>query len=82
MSKAWNVDVDLWWLPNGEGQTDIMRQIRAFVEDRKRDNTDSLSRELASMDGIFAALKLQDDPDSNEESEEESGDESEDEGME
>ena len=82
MSKAWDVDVDQWWLPNGEGQTDIMRQIRAFVEERKRENTDHLSRELANMNGIFAAMKVQGDPDSEEKSEEESSDESGDDEME
>lgn len=80
MSKAWDVDVDEWWLPDGEGQTDILRQIRIFVEDRKREKSDHLSRELANMNGIFAALKLNDDKSSEDNADEES-DESDDDDM-
>lgn len=51
-----------WWLPNDEGYFPIIRSIRRFVEERSAVPTDVPKEDLREMKQIFAALKLDDDP--------------------
>lgn len=57
MSNAWGVDVRRWWLPDDEGFTQMLRQIRDFVEYRQSPPKDRESEEVREMSGIFESFK-------------------------
>jgi hypothetical protein len=57
LSKAWNVDVTEWWLPNDEGYPDIIRAIREFVHYRASVPKDSIEAAVRDMTGILPSLQ-------------------------
>lgn len=57
LSKAWNVDVTEWWLPNDEGYPDIIRAIREFVHYRASVPKDSIEAAVRDMSGILPSLQ-------------------------
>ncbi|KAK7509608.1 uncharacterized protein IWZ02DRAFT_495080 [Phyllosticta citriasiana] len=58
MSNAWQIDVSRWWLPNDEGLSDIVRQIRAFTEERSGIPPDQTRKDLQNMKGLFETMAL------------------------
>jgi hypothetical protein len=49
--------LSIWWLPNEEGCTPIIRQIRNFITSTPNDAT---GEDLRDFKGIFASLSLSD----------------------
>ncbi|KAK8185695.1 hypothetical protein BC567DRAFT_154567 [Phyllosticta citribraziliensis] len=58
MANAWQIDVSRWWLPNDEGLSDIVRQIRAFTEERSGIPPDQTGKDLQNMKGLFETMEL------------------------
>lgn len=57
LEDLWNVDLSVWWLPNGEGCPPVIRQIRNFITSTPNDTT---GEDLRDFKGIFASLSLSD----------------------
>ena len=63
MVELWGIpDVAKWWLPNGEGLPDIIRSIRAFIEDRTVEVKTETGEDLRSLKAIFSKLNVDDSP--------------------
>jgi hypothetical protein len=59
MALLWgDPSVNHWWLPNDKGYPKIIRDIRAFVEDRTTPPKDSSSSDLREMKTLFSNLNL------------------------
>lgn len=59
MAELWNEpDVEHWWLPNEEGFSPLLKDIRALGEDRGSTPTDPSGERVKSMGYIFEALDL------------------------
>ncbi|KZF25398.1 hypothetical protein L228DRAFT_265867 [Xylona heveae TC161] len=63
MSTLWSEpDVDHWWLPNDEGYSDILRSIRAFVQDRTAKPKDHSSEDVRDIKAIFGKMQVHSNP--------------------
>jgi len=63
MALHWNLpEVEDWWLPNGEGKTRLLDEIRMVVEDRIRAvaeaGTDDGKNDLREIKGLFAIREV------------------------
>ena len=70
MAEMWREpDVNHWWLPNDEGFTPLLRDIRAFIQERvvlyEKMERDELRDDLRDMKAIFSKLNIEDSPKSS-----------------
>lgn len=63
MAELWGIpDVRLWWLPEGQGFSSIIRSIRSIVENRSPQNPNpSKSEDVRNMKAIVATMSVSDD---------------------
>lgn len=60
MAQLWQVpEVTDWWLPNEEGLTPLMREIRAFGKERMTSELDETTRKIRDISAIFSGLEAQ-----------------------
>ena len=70
MAQMWSLpEVNHWWLPDDEGFTPLLRDIRAFIKERalayERSKGDDLRDDLRDMKAIFAKLDIEESPKSS-----------------
>ena len=70
MAEMWREpDVNHWWLPNDEGFTPLLRDIRAFIKERavtyEQSTGDELRDDVRDMKAIFSKLNIDDSPKSS-----------------
>jgi hypothetical protein len=70
MAEIWHEpDVNHWWLPNEEGFTPLLRDIRAFIKDRavayEESKRDDFRDGLRDMKVFFSKLSIDDSPKSS-----------------
>lgn len=70
MAEMWKLpEVNHWWLPDEEGFTPLLRDIRAFIKERalayERSKGDELRDDLRDMKAIFAKLNIEESPKSS-----------------
>ncbi|KAI1083522.1 hypothetical protein F5B20DRAFT_577199 [Whalleya microplaca] len=51
-----------WWLPNGEGLRPVLRNIRAFADERNANPVSEQTESLREISAIFAKMRLDQDP--------------------
>ena len=60
MAELWGLpEVQHWWLPNDEGFSPLVREIRAFSEQRTSVQIDESSEKLRDISAIFSGLEVQ-----------------------
>ena len=60
MAEMWRLpEIHHWWLPNDEGFTPLLREIRAFSEQRTSAQIDQSSEKLRDISAIFSGLEVQ-----------------------
>ena len=67
MAEMWrDPDVNRWWLPNDEGFSPLLREIRVFIQERavayEQLRGDELRDDVRDMNGIFSKLHIDDSP--------------------
>ena len=67
MAEMWHLpEVNHWWLPDDEGFTPLLREIRAFIKERgivyRNSKGDDLRDDLRDMKAIFSRLDIDDSP--------------------
>jgi hypothetical protein len=67
MAEIWHEpDVNHWWLPNEEGFTPLLRDIRAFIKERavayEKSKGDDFRDDLRDMKALFSKLNIDDSP--------------------
>jgi hypothetical protein len=70
MAEMWREpDVNHWWLPNEEGFTPLLRDIRAFIKERtvayEESKGDELRDDVRDMKAIFSKLSIDESPKSS-----------------
>jgi hypothetical protein len=70
MAEMWREpDVNHWWLPNDEGFTPLLHDIRAFIKERvvayEESKRDELRDDVRDMKAIFSKLNIDDSPKSS-----------------
>jgi hypothetical protein len=70
MAEMWREpDVNHWWLPNDEGFSPLLRDIRAFIQERaeayEQSKGDELRDDVRDMKAIFSKLNMDDSPKSS-----------------
>ncbi|QIX01045.1 hypothetical protein AMS68_006562 [Peltaster fructicola] len=61
MSKIWKLEVDYWWLPEGEGLTPLLRSMRQFIDFRAKSAQrppDDRDVDVRDMAGVFRHMTL------------------------
>lgn len=49
-----------WWLPNGKGYPDIVREVRALTDERTNNPQDDFRESLRDMKTLFGKVNLED----------------------
>jgi hypothetical protein len=70
MAEMWHEpEVNHWWLPNEEGFTPLLRDIRAFIKERavayEESKGDEFRDDLRDIKAIFSKLNIDDSPKSS-----------------
>ena len=70
MAEMWHEpEVNHWWLPNEEGFTPLLRDIRAFIKERaaayEKLSGDEMKDDVRDMKAIFSKLNIDDSPKSS-----------------
>jgi hypothetical protein len=55
-------DVNHWWLPNDEGYTDLVREIRQLTAERSAQPRDELRENVRDLKTLFGRLSTDDTP--------------------
>jgi hypothetical protein len=64
LAAIWQLpEVKHWWLPNDEGYTEIIREIRAMSEERLHQPRDEHRENVRDMKGLFWKLSVDDHED-------------------
>lgn len=64
LAGIWQLpEVNHWWLPNDEGYTDIVREIRELTDERSAQPRDELRENVRDMKTLFGRLNMTADPD-------------------
>ncbi|KAJ5666272.1 uncharacterized protein N7477_008720 [Penicillium maclennaniae] len=64
LAAIWQLpEVHHWWLPNDEGYTDIIREIRSMSEERMNQPRDKHRENVRDMKGLFGKLSVDDQED-------------------
>ena len=54
ISAIWKLpEIQHWWLPNDEGYSDLIREIRAMSDERTTQPRDGFRENVRDMKGIF-----------------------------
>jgi hypothetical protein len=57
MAEMWGLpEISHWWLPNDEGFTPLLREIRAFGEQRTSQKLDQSSEKVRDISAIFSGI--------------------------
>ena len=57
MAEMWALpEINNWWLPNDEGFSPLLREIRAFSEQRTSLKLDESSEKVRDISAIFSGL--------------------------
>lgn len=63
MSQIWGIpEVKHWWLPNDEGYSDIVREIRKMTEERTTNPRDNFREDVREMKTLFGKMNVDDSP--------------------
>ena len=70
MAEMWHEpEVNRWWLPNEEGFTPLLRDIRVFIKERvaayEKSKGDEVKDDVRDMKAIFSKLNIDDSPKSS-----------------
>ncbi|EKV09702.1 hypothetical protein PDIG_29390 [Penicillium digitatum PHI26] len=66
LATIWQVpEVNHWWLPNDEGYTSIIREIRSLSDDRSSQVRDEKHETVRDMKSMFGSLNLDENDDKN-----------------
>ena len=70
MAEMWHEpEVNHWWLPNKEGFTPLLRDIRVFIKERtaayEKSEGDEVKDDVRDMKAIFSKLNIDDSPKSS-----------------
>ena len=61
LSAIWHQpEVNHWWLPNDEGYTNIVREIRELTAERSAQPRDELRENVRDMKTLFGRLNVND----------------------
>ena len=62
MAELWGIpEVRSWWLPESEGYSPIIRNVRSIIENRTPQNLDPRKTEdVRNMKAIFAKMSVND----------------------
>lgn len=61
MAALWQMpELNDWWLPNNEGYPNIVREVRAFTEERTRNPQDDFRESVRDMKTLFWKINLDD----------------------
>ena len=61
MADVWKIpEVAHWWLPNDEGYTNIIREIREWTNERTVNPRDTSREAVRDMKSIFGRMNLDD----------------------
>lgn len=64
LASIWQIpEVEHWWLPNDEGYTEIIREIRAMSAERMDQPRDEFREDVRDMKSLFWKLSLDDQED-------------------
>lgn len=64
LAAIWQLpEVQHWWLPNDEGYTEVIREIRAMSEERLQQPRDEHRENVRDMKGLFWKLSVDDHED-------------------
>lgn len=64
LAAIWQLpEVQHWWLPNDEGYSDIIREIRAMSEDRMNQPRDDFRENVRDMKSLFWKLSVDEQED-------------------
>lgn len=59
MAEMWHLpEIHSWWLPDDEGYSSLLREIRAFSEQRTSLHVDQSSEKLRDISAVFSGLQL------------------------
>jgi hypothetical protein len=60
MAEMWHLpEIHHWWLPNDEGFSSLLREIRGFSEQRTSQQIDQSSEKLRDISAIFSGLDVE-----------------------
>lgn len=60
MAEMWCLpEINHWWLPNEEGFSPLLREIRAFSEQRTSLQIDQSTEKLRDIRAVFSGLSVQ-----------------------
>jgi hypothetical protein len=63
LAAIWQApEVNQWWLPNDEGYSDIVREIRQLTAERSAQPRDELRENVRDMKTLFGRLNVDDTP--------------------
>ncbi|KAJ5542365.1 hypothetical protein N7535_004785, partial [Penicillium sp. DV-2018c] len=64
LATIWQLpEINQWWLPNGEGCTDIIREIRSLTDERSTQPRDELRENVRDMKSVLGRMNLNDHED-------------------
>ena len=60
MAALWQVpEIHHWWLPNDEGFSPLLREIRAFSTERMAPDLDETTQKLRDISAVFSGLDIE-----------------------
>jgi hypothetical protein len=63
LAAIWQTpEVNNWWLPDDQGYTDIVREIRELTAERLAQPRDELRENVRDMKTLFGRLNMDDTP--------------------
>lgn len=61
MAALWQIpEINDWWLPNNEGYPNIIREVRAFTEEKTRNPQDDFRESVRDMKTLFWKINVDD----------------------
>lgn len=54
-------EINHWWLPNDEGYSNIIREIRSLTDERSSRPRDEMRENVRDMKSLFGKLNLNED---------------------
>lgn len=66
MAEMWRLpEINQWWLPNDDGFSSLLREIRGFSEQRTSLHIDQSSEKLRDISALFSGLESQNQGDAS-----------------
>lgn len=60
MAEMWHLpEIHHWWLPNDEGFSPLLQEIRAFSQQRTSLQVDQSSEKIRDISAIFSGLEVE-----------------------